>query len=502
MNKKFLLTIILGIFLISFASAGLDLELNPIVLNDEDTHWDNIDNYLEIGYYGKYEIRDSVLGIPFLQLAKVKDIELKNNTNVCRQNCWAEKEIILYKETSLVDDIRFYKIDSEGNRDLSNIRNYNFKYWGEIKDYETKCINGIEIISENGTSETPQTCNEVLIGSHEGWINYELGKVMPIGNYKLRLDGEKRPSWSYDWQIKTSGIWTTDWALWNATSGLVSYWSFNDANQTTLIDLEGDNDGTWNGYTYNDGEINGATLNTSGKFGNAYDFDGGNDYIDLSTFSLADSEFSISMWAQNVGSGRQYMIRWTNNITNNNYVRFNSNLQISYKEYGSITNTQSVFLSTTNLTKKWIHLVAVHNGNNITLYVNGEPQTTETIGISTNLHGFIIGNSFNGSIDEVRIFDKALTQTEIQAEMNSANPVSGDGLVSSYSFEQYNGTHTFDTNNLVAGIIEEGGRFDGDNDEIITTLNLDYIEEGDFTACAWAKSSSFDRFTYNYCEHL
>jgi len=258
MNKKFLLTIILGIFLISFASAGLDLELNPIVLNDEDTHWDNIDNYLEIGYYGKYEIRDSVLGIPFLQLAKVKDIELKNNTDVCGQNCWAEKEIILYKETSLVDDIRFYKIDSEGNRDLSNIRNYNFKYWGEIKDYETKCINGIEIISENGTSETPQTCNEVLIGSHEGWINYELGKVMPLGTYKLRLDGEKRPSWSYDWQIKTSGIWTTDWALWNATSGLVSYWSFNDANQTTLIDLEGDNDGTWNGYTFNDGEIKGS----------------------------------------------------------------------------------------------------------------------------------------------------------------------------------------------------------------------------------------------------
>jgi len=95
-----------------------------------------------------------------------------------------------------------------------------------------------------------QTCNEVLIGSHEGWINYELGKVMPLGTYKLRLDGEKRPSWSYDWQIKTSGIWTTDWALWNGTSGLVSYWSFNDANQTTLIDLEGDNDGTWNGIYF------------------------------------------------------------------------------------------------------------------------------------------------------------------------------------------------------------------------------------------------------------
>jgi len=72
MNKKFLLTIILGIFLISFASAGLDLELNPIVLNDEDTHWDNIDNYLEIGYYGKYEIRDSVLGHSFFTTCKSK----------------------------------------------------------------------------------------------------------------------------------------------------------------------------------------------------------------------------------------------------------------------------------------------------------------------------------------------------------------------------------------------------------------------------------------------
>jgi len=72
--------------------------------------------------------------------------------------------------------------------------------------------------------------------------------------------------------------------------------------------------------------------------------------------------------------------------------------------------------------------------------------------------------------------------------MDSANPVNGYGLVSSYSFEQHNATHTFDTNNLVAGIIEEGGRFDGVDDYIATSGLSSSMNEGAISI--WFNSNS------------
>ena len=156
-------------------------------------------------------------------------------------------------------------------------------------------INDYKSICEFSKDSNESSCSEVLTGTHEGWINYELGEVMPVGTYTLRLDGEKRPNFSYDWQIKTSGTWTTEWALWNATSGAVSYWTFDDSNQTTLEDLVGSNDGTFTGYTFNDGAVSGATLNSSGKYGNAYSFDGVNDYIvSGSNVTLGNNPFTVS----------------------------------------------------------------------------------------------------------------------------------------------------------------------------------------------------------------
>jgi len=95
------------------------------------------------------------------------------------------------------------------------------------------------------------------------------------------LDGQKKPTRTVDWKVKSNGIWTTDWAVWGASgdlsSGLVSQYIFNNANQTTLNDTQATNDGTFNGYTFNDGTLSGATLNTSGKYGSAYTFDGVDD---------------------------------------------------------------------------------------------------------------------------------------------------------------------------------------------------------------------------------
>ena len=74
----------------------------------------------------------------------------------------------------------------------------------------------------------------------------------------------------------------------------------------------------------------------------------------------------------------------------------------------------------------WIHLAATYDGTTLRLYVNGvqvaTKATTGAIRVSTGALR-IGGNSvwtnewFAGLIDEVRVYNKALTATEIQADM-------------------------------------------------------------------------------------
>lgn len=173
--------------------------------------------------YGSYIIEETSWYDPFGIWTKetIKEVTLKNNTDICGQDCYAIKEIKNLEKSSLIDNVRFYRIYDDGSHQLSNIRNYQFSYWGTIEDYETQCIDEKEIISLNGTSYTPQICNQILTGSHEGWISYKLGTKMPIGTYTIKLVGHKKPSWSYDWQVLLgdTSTWTESWATWGLISG-------------------------------------------------------------------------------------------------------------------------------------------------------------------------------------------------------------------------------------------------------------------------------------------
>jgi hypothetical protein len=130
--------------------------------------------------YGKYDI--SYFNTSISKDENVLSTKLTNNTDTCGKECYAIGTIELFKNTSLIDDIQFYKIEN-GIKTISNIRNYYILFY-------------------NGTV----------------WDTYPLGKVIETGNYTIKLIGHKRPSWSYDWQIKTNGFWTTEWAIWGNIS--------------------------------------------------------------------------------------------------------------------------------------------------------------------------------------------------------------------------------------------------------------------------------------------
>jgi len=223
-----------------------------------------------------------------------------------------------------------------------------------------------------------------------------------------------------------------------ASGGLVAHYTFEtDAS-----------DSTGNG---NDGTINGA-INTAGKIGNGLLFDGMDDYIEIpndSTLQISD-ELTIAAWinpndqmSQNrIAAKRQGDSRNTYGlmIDNQEHIHFRAtectNLFIDFG---------TTFPGTAVTQGEWSHVAATFSDSQDTvkIYINGsEEASTNTFTITpcaTNTEPLQIGGHtdterwFNGSIDEVRIYNTVLSANEIQAlyEGVTLNPgdLNGDEVV-------------------------------------------------------------------------
>lgn len=212
-------------------------------------------------------------------------------------------------------------------------------------------------------------------------------------------------------------------------NGLIAYFPFNG----NADDESGNN---------NDGTVSGASL-TNDRFGNpnsAYYFDGIDDYIESTStpFNFGYEPFSFSVWI-NVKSIDFLDFRWGTIIEKNNYgpshkspvLLFLPDSTIAFGAAGWYTNPEENAKGTTRLDfNKWYHIVGVRSNNSQKLYINGVLEASEN---KTNLES---GNSYNlrigrrqqwlnnedgaftGDIDDIRIFDRSLTENEIIALFN------------------------------------------------------------------------------------
>jgi len=259
MTKKILTFLLLGIFLIGFASA---IQSDSFIKDQ-----DKIDELNTKTNYGIYIIEERTWWDLFGWWTEknIKEVTLKDNSDTCGEDCYAIKTINNLEEGSLIDDVRFYRIYEDGSQKLSNIRSYNFYIKTDeeeysVDDYEYKCVDLKEIWNEkNQTFYTPQSCSNVVVGSHIEkeplWISYTLGETKPIGTYEVKLVGEKRPSWSYDWQvlIGDTNTWTDEWATWgNISTGDDSEVILNSPENNKII------------YIYNSLVNFNATANVTG----------------------------------------------------------------------------------------------------------------------------------------------------------------------------------------------------------------------------------------------
>jgi hypothetical protein len=171
---------------------------------------------------------------------------------------------------------------------------------------------------------------------------------------------------------------------------------------------------------------------------NALDFDGSDDGVNCGTASVLDvggTAFSLEAWI-NASSWNTNAFQGTiaikENNTNNGGFMFRAGASgVINFAIGAGTNSAWSELTTSSVlnTGTWYHVAATYDGSKMKVYLDGllidSLSSTITVGGSSSTpltigyHPTYTGRVWNGKIDEFRVWDKALTQSEITANMNS-----------------------------------------------------------------------------------
>jgi hypothetical protein len=217
-------------------------------------------------------------------------------------------------------------------------------------------------------------------------------------------------------------------------NNLVAAFGFNENTGT----IANDNSGNNNTATL----ANGPTWSASGKYGAAILFDGTNDLVNINDANSLDltNGMTIEAWINpNNLTGYKTVICKENGSTNLSYALSANNSTSGTSNQRPDTRirigtTTSTATGTTKLVlNTWTHIASTYDGAVLRFYVNGTQVSTANVtgNMVTTTNMLRIGGStalgtqyFAGLIDEVRIYNKALTQAQIQADMNT--PVAPD----------------------------------------------------------------------------
>jgi hypothetical protein len=208
-----------------------------------------------------------------------------------------------------------------------------------------------------------------------------------------------------------------------ATGGLVGYWKLDKGQGTIANDSSGQG---------NNGVFGNTPIWTTGRIGGALKFDGVNDYVNFGKNIPQTSTLSAFAWIKHVPDSSNRCILSRGGYSDGwrlciDQVSFNSNpwLQLTC---GSDTapsiniNRYDVQLTSSDT---WQHVGWTWDGTTARLYLNGQEIESGTNASCTNLGIKDTSESlkagigryqylFNGTIDEIRLYDRALTSNEVK----------------------------------------------------------------------------------------
>ena len=308
--------------------------------------------------------------------------------------------------------------------------------------------------------------------------------------------------------------------------GLVGHWTFDDVK----VDLDAgevyDSSNTANTNNLTGILRGNATTSPDGKLGQCLQLNGGSDYVLIGDeLDLVESDMTIAAWIKAdqfvasggiVNKGGNYRLASGGNVEVSNQIAGGA---LAYKPDGpdgpEVTPAQHDAGRDTPLNEnQWYHVALVLDrttSHSVKIYVDGILRTNDGIDLTSGRAdtphfleiGRAAGNIFNGLIDDVRIYDRALDIYDMKALADYRDPSSG--LVGHWKFDETNGDTAYESSESEPGLDgtlvgdaswnadgKLGGciYLDGNGDYVSIGDKLDLVDS-DISIAAWVKPENW-----------
>jgi hypothetical protein len=290
---------------------------------------------------------------------------------------------------------------------------------------------------------------------------------------------------------------------------------FGDSSGIALYRLENnanDEGGVYNGTSSN-------VTYGAGVFGQAGIFNGSNSKININSLvypvSLKGtvSEFTISLWFKSYAapSGSEEFLTWWSGDGNDVYLDGFLGLTSGNTIRSGDNWTSSYTFPDTSYVNRWNHISLLKTSDNAFLYLNGELVSTKGSTLSWGFNRNLIiggdqggGEYFNGSLDQIRFFNRALDFLEVESlyrertvlcggQANTLDILGDNSCIATYQLNgnandlsgNYSGTPT----NVSYGVgeFDLAGVFNGSSSKV-TITNFQALST--FSVSMWIKASS------------
>ena len=307
-----------------------------------------------------------------------------------------------------------------------------------------------------------------------------------------------------------TSVWNLLTAVYNAdTKSLPSL-------KTSLVAAYNGESNANDSFGTNNGTAVGGLTYTTGKIGNAFNFNGTTSYINIPNVSDQfnfSNDFSISLWFNPLNTTSQYQVLFTNKsstATNGGYVLYYergsiNKLRFEIQNGSNYSTYESSFLPSANT---WYHLTITRKKSTSTkMYINGSivGGSYNYLGGASNIDPlyqtgqiYSIGSYGTTALsafaeDAINVWSKELTQSEITELYNSGNGAQyiGDNFykpTTNDALNTYNGTAQ---GGLTYGLGKVGTAFQFNGTNAYVQLpNNSFNFTGDFSASLWVNFPS------------